>query len=105
MGLVYIALGWTAGIILAANSSTRLPLIWLARAGLSLIVVALLWRGGRMAALCPLAFTLGGLRLALVSTTSAIAASRPDGMLHVWLLDVGGYNAVFAQTPGVRTTL
>jgi competence protein ComEC len=36
----------------------------------------------------------------VIVLTGAVAASRPDGMLHVWLLDVGGYNAVFAQTPG-----
>ncbi|MBC8171466.1 MAG: ComEC/Rec2 family competence protein, partial [Anaerolineae bacterium] len=29
-----------------------------------------------------------------------IATSRPDGQLHVWLLDVGHSNAVLMQTPG-----
>jgi competence protein ComEC len=35
-----------------------------------------------------------------VALTGAVAFSRPDGLLHLWLLDVGGYNAVFVQTPG-----
>ena len=30
----------------------------------------------------------------------AMLASRPDGQLHVWLLDVGHSNAVMLQTPG-----
>jgi competence protein ComEC len=38
--------------------------------------------------------------ICVITLTGAVAASRPDGMLHVWLLDVGGYNAVFAQSPG-----
>jgi len=30
----------------------------------------------------------------------AMALSRPDGQLHVWMLDLGHSNAVFVQTPG-----
>lgn len=29
----------------------------------------------------------------------ALLLSRPDGLLHVWLLDVGGGNAILIQTP------
>jgi competence protein ComEC len=36
----------------------------------------------------------------VIALTGAVAANRPDGMLHIWLLDVGGFNAVLAQTPG-----
>lgn len=94
MRLVYIALGWTVGIVVAANSPTRLPLIWLALIGLSLVAAALLWRDWRVLALGLLAFTLGGLRLSLVPTTSAIAAHNNMGGLTV--------EGVVVDAPDVR---
>lgn len=38
--------------------------------------------------------------ISLIALTAAIALSRPDGKLHVWMLDVGHSNAVLVQTPG-----
>src|SRR5690606_1310985 len=83
MRLVYIALGWTAGIILAANSTTQFPLIWLALVVLALIAAGLLWRDWRVLALTLVAFTLGGLRFSLVPTTSPIAAYNNLGGLTI----------------------
>ncbi|HLU11658.1 MAG TPA: ComEC/Rec2 family competence protein [Oceanobacillus sp.] len=83
MRLVYIALGWTAGIILAANSTTQFPLIWLALVVLALIAAGLLWRDWRILALTLVAFTLGGLRFSLVPTTSLIAAYNNLGGLTI----------------------
>ncbi len=38
--------------------------------------------------------------LAFVVLVVAVLMSRPDGRLHVWLLDVGHSNAVLVQSPG-----
>ncbi len=38
--------------------------------------------------------------LAVIALMAASALSRPDGRLHVWLLDMGHSNAVMIQTPG-----
>ncbi|MBC8098802.1 MAG: ComEC/Rec2 family competence protein [Armatimonadetes bacterium] len=38
--------------------------------------------------------------LVIASLTFSLTAARPDGQLHVWLLDVGHTNAVLLQTPG-----
>ena len=35
----------------------------------------------------------------LLVLIAALLVSRPDGLLHVWLLDMGGSNAVLIQTP------
>ncbi|QPC80555.1 ComEC/Rec2 family competence protein [Phototrophicus methaneseepsis] len=40
----------------------------------------------------------GGLGVVLLS--GAILLSRPDGLLHIWFLDVGHSNAILVQTPG-----
>ena len=36
----------------------------------------------------------------ILALMAAMALSRPDGQLHLWLLDVGHSNAVLMQTPG-----
>ena len=94
MRLVYIALGWTAGILLAANSATHQPTIWLVLLVVALIAAALLWRDWRIAALCLVAFTLGGLRLSLVPTTSPVAAHNNLGGLTI--------EGVVVDAPDVR---
>lgn len=38
--------------------------------------------------------------LSFAALLIALALSRPDGMLHVWLLDAGHSNAILVQTPG-----
>jgi competence protein ComEC len=83
MRLVYIALGWTVGIILSANSPTHQPVLWLALVSLAMVAAALLWRDWRIIALSLVAFTLGGLRLSLVPTTSPIAAFNNLGGLTI----------------------
>jgi beta-lactamase superfamily II metal-dependent hydrolase len=37
--------------------------------------------------------------VAILALIGALFVSRPDGLLHVWFLDVGGGNAVLIQTP------
>lgn len=46
--------------------------------------------------LSTLSLALAGITLLIIS----IFTSRPDGMLHVWFLDVGHSNAILLQTPG-----
>ncbi len=41
-----------------------------------------------------------GTAAALSTLLAAIITSRPDGRLHIWLLDMGHSHAVLAQTPG-----
>lgn len=45
-------------------------------------------------------FTASAASVALLVLMWAMVLSRPDGLLHVWLLDVGHSNAVLLQTPG-----
>ncbi len=87
MRLVYIAFGWAAGILLAANNpgSTLLPLIWLALVA-GAIGTAILLRheaAGRLGAAVLIAFTLGGLRMALVPTSSDVARYNHTGGLTI----------------------
>ncbi len=42
----------------------------------------------------------GAASCALLALMAAMLWSRPDGKLHVWLLDVGHSNAALVQTPG-----
>lgn len=88
MYLVYIALGWAAGIILAANNrsgSPALPLAWLA---LALLAAAALWLVRQQYALrwpmiALIALTLGGMRLSLVPVSSDVARYNNSGGLTV----------------------
>ena len=79
MRLVYIALGWTIGMILAANSPVQLPLIWLVLALLALFAVLLLSPQRRLAGITLVALTLGGLRFSLSPNSSALAAYNNTG--------------------------
>lgn len=86
MRLVYLALGWSAGILLAANNHQQaLAPVWAGLSALALLVVWLSWsvRSRRWMGLALLAFTLGGLRLSLVPTTSDIARYNNTGGLTV----------------------
>jgi competence protein ComEC len=86
MRLVYIALGWTAGIILAANNTSGSPtisLIWLGLFGLSLISLWLAWQTQRWLMIALAAFTLGGLRMSLVAVTSDVARYNNSGGLTI----------------------
>ncbi|MCB9450570.1 MAG: ComEC/Rec2 family competence protein [Anaerolineaceae bacterium] len=85
MRLVTIALGWMAGIVLAANSQNRPTLIWLALVILAGIALWSAWPDTpwRRGALVLLAFTLGGLRFSFVPVTSNIAQYNNTGGLTI----------------------
>lgn len=46
------------------------------------------------------AVAVGGAAVITLSLMWAMALSRPDGKLHVWMLDVGHSNALLMQMPG-----
>jgi competence protein ComEC len=85
MRLVYIALGWAAGIVLAADAITLSPLIWAGLAVWMALIAAATWRDPpyRLFNLVVLAFVLGGLRVALTPTTSEVAAYNNTGGLTI----------------------
>src|SRR5262245_9102745 len=85
MRLVYIALAWTAGIVLAATSSLRLPIAWLILTGLALLAAWLSWPDTRrrMVFGALIAFTLGGLRLSLTLVSSDVAQYNGAGGLTI----------------------
>ncbi len=85
MRLIYIALGWVAGIVLAANSSLRPTILW---AVLAFIALVALWLGKdnprqRITAVFVLALTLGGFRFSFVPISSAVAAYNNSGGLTI----------------------
>lgn len=74
MRLVYIALGWVIGLIIADNLPALLPIFWLILLSLCVTVTTLVWSSRqRMAALALLAFALAGFRYQLVPQTSDLA--------------------------------
>jgi competence protein ComEC len=96
MKLVYIALAWTAGIVIAARTDTRQSLIWLA---LAILALAAVWlsrgnRGRRMTAIVLAALALGGLRVAITPTTSDIATYNGVGGMTI--------DGVIVDVPDVR---
>jgi competence protein ComEC len=85
MRLVYIALGWTAGIVLAANTDARPTTIWLA-----LVILAIIaWWFGRheprqsQLALAVFALALGGLRFSFTPVSSNVAQYNNVGGLTI----------------------
>jgi competence protein ComEC len=86
MRLVYVAAGWTAGIVLAANNqSGSVAVIWLALVALALVAARLLWpdQRARLSAAVLVAFTLGGLRMAAFPVGSEIARYNNSGGLSI----------------------
>lgn len=84
MRLVYLTLGWAAGLLLAANAANNAAApVWAILAVLALVVVGLWWRERRWFALTLLAFTLGGLRFSLVPLTSDIAQYNNVGGMTI----------------------
>lgn len=72
MRLVYIAFGWLAGMVLAANNNATAPHLWL---GLVVVAALALWiapPGQRLGMVVLVAFMLGGLRFAVYPKTSDI---------------------------------
>lgn len=85
MRLVYIALAWAAGIGIA-NSGIPITLTtWLLLAAGMIPVCFAVWRapGYRMAAVMTAAFAFGGLRMAIMPQTSALAAYNNLGGLTI----------------------
>lgn len=80
MRLIYLALGWTLGIVLAANAGLRLPALWLA---LAVMAGLLAWRVRRVEVAALLLFMLGGLRMSSAPTTSDIAAYNGLGGMTI----------------------
>ncbi len=101
MRLVYIALGWTAGVVLAANNGTGsdvFKLIWLALVSVALLTAWLAWQDKnlRWLQIALVAFALGGLRMALVPVSSDIARFNNSGGLTI--------EGVVVAEPDVRDT-
>lgn len=88
MKLIYITLGWTAGVILAANNdsgSPTTPFIWLALTGIAAAAGWLVWpeKSQRWLMIALAAFTLGGLRMSLVPVSSEVAQFNNSGGLTI----------------------
>jgi competence protein ComEC len=75
MRLIAIALGWAAGIVLAAGTNLHTAVPWLVLAIIAMLVAWLLWSGAsyRNWTLALLAFALGGLRYSYVPQSSDVA--------------------------------
>jgi competence protein ComEC len=98
MRLIYLALGWAAGMLLAANTLARPVGLWLALAATALV---LLWWNRRDHALHPAllliaGLALGGLRFAFVPVSSDIAQYNNTGGLTI--------DGVVVAEPDVRDT-
>lgn len=88
MRLVYLALGWVAGMLLAANhpgATIYTTMAWGLLVSLAGVSLWLVWpdRTGRWAVLALLALTLGGLRFSVVPVGSAVAGYNNTGGLTV----------------------
>ena len=74
MRLVYITLGWVAGILLAANLQALIPLFWLIALGVSVLLASLLWHTHwRWWLIVLVTFTFAGYRYQFVPQTSDLA--------------------------------
>lgn len=99
MRLIYVAFGWAAGIVLAANNDSGSALVSALWLGLVLLALLAMWLSRRDPALrwpmiALVAFTLGGLRMSLVPVTSDVARFNNVGGLTV--------TGVVAAEPTVR---
>jgi competence protein ComEC len=85
MRIVYLALAWSVGIVLAERFLQITPTSWLI---LIVGTVVLAWwlraeRSYRWTVVCLLAFALGGLRLSLYPSTSVVASFNNTGGLTI----------------------
>ncbi len=88
MRLIYVALGWAAGIVLAANNDSGSALISALWFGLVPLALLANWLARddpalRWPMIALVAFTLGGLRMSLVPVTSDVARFNNLGGLTV----------------------
>jgi competence protein ComEC len=80
MRLVYISLGWVAGILLAANLKALIPLFWLITLAISVLLLGLVWsRHWRWWLAALVAFTFAGYRYQFVPQTSELAQYNTFG--------------------------
>ncbi len=85
MRLIAIALGWTAGIVLAAATNIHTAWPWLVLTLAAVLVMWLLWAGTKYRnwTLAVVAFALGGLRYSYVPQTSDLAQYNNAGGLTI----------------------
>lgn len=88
MRLVYLALGWVAGMLLAANhpgATIYTTAAWGLLTVLAGVALWLVWqdRAWRWAVLALVALTLGGLRFSLVPVSSEVAGYNNSGGLTI----------------------
>lgn len=90
MRIVYLAVGWSAGILLAANFEAEHYPIWLLLLFTALLLLFLMRRHPlyRIAALALIFLALGALRYAAVPTTSALARYNNLGAVTIFGLVV-----------------
>src|SRR5262249_52646952 len=85
MRLIYFALGWAAGMVIAANTTARPVALWAALFVVACIVF--LWNQRQKHLLAVsivlIGFTLGGLRFAFVPVSNDIAQYNNDGGLTI----------------------
>lgn len=84
MALIYIALGWSAGLYVARTSAPLSSGMWLILAAFMLVMVALNWRSPfRLWNIVVLFFVLGAGRYAMLPTTADTAAFNNSGGLTI----------------------
>src|SRR5690348_5520763 len=98
MRLIYFALGWAAGMILATNTTARPIALWLGLSIVALIIFLVKRRDRRFLApmLLVFGFALGGLRFAFVPVSSDVAQYNNVGGLTI--------EGVVVAEPDVRDT-
>ncbi|MFN8377303.1 MAG: ComEC/Rec2 family competence protein [Anaerolineae bacterium] len=72
MRLVYLALGWSAGLVLAAGLHPAVE-VWAGLLFGSIVLTGLLWKRARWPTLALIAFSLGGMRLSLYPATHSFS--------------------------------
>ena len=109
-----VLLGWTLGVVRAFAHIPLAEVKFSADSRIVTLYYLLLIGGAVMTVVCPqglyalaafvrrrrVLVTTAGVALLVLVLMAAAIVSRPDGLLHVWFLDVGHSNAVLIQTPG-----
>jgi competence protein ComEC len=83
MRLIYLALMWCGGILIAAATPAISPVGWILCAFTSLVAAAFFWKSNRWLGIILVGFTLGGLRLAINPSDSPIAAYNDTGGMTI----------------------
>jgi competence protein ComEC len=96
MRLVYIAIGWSIGILLAANNLNNPSWVWLGLAAISCLMVWLTWRDPllRIGFIILTALMLGGWRISIFPQDSDIAQYNNVGGLTI--------EGIVTEAPDVR---